>query len=322
MYGISKEAFEFHGNVQVKLEFYLDPADFGYEQTHIDVPYFTGAEYKGKKGKDGNPDPEQYQAWAETLPKQKQLNPFHSHFVYLPPDYSKADVETEIAFHLPNFYAAWTAGKSMRSGWDTAKRIRPVRFDKVAPEMYEAKRIACLSRVTAIEPILLATNGVGRTFPATNIDVGLAAVDRGIYFGANNYTLIVNQNAANDTGVIDTVEVWAYSTLGSAKVGLFYGSGTSYTPRDYASIGTVFSGAKRTYTGLSIDVETGDIIGLHSTYGYLEVDGSGGSSFYRSGDGFGGTNSYTSDNDQYSIYGTGETASVGARLLGLLGVGT
>lgn len=328
MFGVAKEALEFHGNIAVKLEFYLDPADYGYEQTYVSVSDFTGATYKGKLDKDGQPrNPEDYQAWMDSLPRKWQLNPFHNHFIYLPPDYANKDVEREISFHLPNFYAAWSAGKTMRSGWATEKRIRPVRFDKVHPADYEARKQACLSRIAKVEPISLAANGIGRTFPATDIDIGGASVNSGNPIGGWSQTILDKTNPANNTGVIDTVKTWSTGVLSNVKVGTFYGSGTSWDDRDYQTLGTIYSGSEQTFTGLSIDVSADDIIGHYNTsqtYNLMCTTSGGSGVLYANGDKFGqGAVAYNLLNATYwvSLYGTGETASVGARLLSLTGVG-
>lgn len=331
MFGLAKEAFEYHGNVQVKLEFYLDPTDYGYDKTYIDVPDFAGKEYKGKTDKDGNPDPVAYQEWIDKLPKKKQLNPFHSHFVYLPPEYSKSDIENEIAFHLPNFYKAWSGGKSMRSGWATEKRIRPVRFDKVHPELYAAKKEACLDKIASLAEVKIKPEPVdGKVYPATDIDVGSAAINRAssvIISNGVRRTAIDYNNPANDSGVIDTVEAWFSSAVSynNFRVGIFDNtSSANFTCRDGVNIGRVYSGSKQTYTGLSLDIETGDYIGCD---GYnseftmdIERDTSGGDGVYYSagaadsniscfcdpGDTTGTLSLYSGG--ILSLYGSGETA--------------
>lgn len=344
MFGLAKEAFEFHGNVQVKLEFYLDPADYGYDKTYIDVPDFTGQEYKGKKDKEGNPDPETYQEWINKLPKKKQLNPFHNHFIYLPPEYTKADIENEIAFHLPNFYKAWSVGKSMRSGWATEKRVRPVRFDKVHPELYAARKEACLGKIASLAEIRIKPEPAdGKAYPATDIDVGSAAIDRvttcALKGDLGKATGIDYNNPANDSGVIDTVEAW-FGTADAGnnfRVGIFDNtSSANFTCRDGVSIGSVSAGSKQTYTGLSLDVETGDYIGgdgYNSTGNLLierALSGGGGlyysvatadnsSCFCDQGDTTGTLSLYSGD--ILSLYGSGETAGGIIRHLGLLGVG-
>ena len=212
----------------------------------------------------------------------------------------------------------------MRSGWDTATRIRPVRFDKVHPFDYEARKIACLDKIATIQPVSLAVDSPGKTYPATDIDVGSEASNRAANY-STSLTLLALENPANDTGTLDTVELWMHSDASGVKVGTFSGSSLTWNDRDYESIGNVTSGSKQTFTGLSIDVSTNDLIGLYFASGAIEMTNIGWSGMLAgSGDHFGsGDNGYLLNNGRtFSLYGTGETASVGARLLSLTGVGT
>ena len=142
------------------------------------------------------------------------------------------------------------------------------------------------------------------------IDVGLAATDRS-GLGSAGYTYLSADNPANDSGTLDTVEIWYASDANAVKVGTFYGSSTDWTNRDYASIGNVTSGSKQTFSGLSIDVEAGDLIGVAPS-SQIEIDDSGYAGVYRDiGDNFGaGVKTYDlRAGDGMSLYATGETAS-------------
>src|SRR5574343_417327 len=144
------------------------------------------------------------------------------------------------------------------------------------------------------------------------IDVGSPAINRAATIGANGTTDINYTNSANDSGVLNTFEVYAASGLTSFKMGTFYGSGSSFTYRDYESLGSVSAGSKQTFSGLNCDVSTGDYIGGYSTTGTYECDSTGGSGvYYVSGDKFsGGAASYSYYGSfNVSLYATGETAS-------------
>jgi hypothetical protein len=142
-----------------------------------------------------------------------------------------------------------------------------------------------------------------------DIDVGAAATDRS-FTVPQGYTLIAMENPANDDGTIDTVAIWAGANMSNCKVGTFYGSGSSYTSRDSASLGTVTAGSKQTFSGLSIDVESGDYIGIYYSAGNIEADFSGSGVRYKAGDQFGqGAQTYGMwSNLTMSLYGSGETA--------------
>lgn len=263
------------GNVRVRLDFYLEPGDPRFNERHD--------------------------------------TPFHSHFVYLPPDATDEDIQAQMAYHLPNFYTAFQARRDaekggMRHGWATETRRRPKNYS------HDAARVAqCQDRVNALSELRTSTKGEGKEYPATEIDIGPGAIAWVSATGSN--TLIDMANPANDTGTIDTFEVYAATTMdGTNKVGTFYGSGTDYTNRDGETIGTVEAGAKRTFTGLDIDVETGDYAGTYYSTGEIEAESGGDTDiYYKSGDQFGtGMQTYSlQSNYTISIYGTGETPVVG-----------
>lgn len=143
------------------------------------------------------------------------------------------------------------------------------------------------------------------------IDVGSEAIDRNSNIGTL-YTQFAVDNPANATGILDTVEIWANTNMSGTKVGTFSGSGTSYDDRDYETIGAVTAGSKQTFSGLSIDVVTGDFIGYYCSSGFGESSSTGYSGVYRaSGDKFGGgANTYTINaNITISLYATGETTA-------------
>jgi hypothetical protein len=146
---------------------------------------------------------------------------------------------------------------------------------------------------------------------AAPIDIGSAAVDRDECIGGGA-TFIDLANPANDTGVITSVELWFTANHTGVKVGTFYGSGTDYTNRDFATIGNVTGGSKQTFSGLSIDVTSGDFIGVYYNVVIpegLEMSTSGGTILYTCfGDQFGtGLQTYSSSPPGFalSLYGIG-----------------
>lgn len=148
---------------------------------------------------------------------------------------------------------------------------------------------------------------------ATAIDIGAGATDRASMMDLGTYTIIDKTNPANDTGTITSFELWYNTNATGVKIGTFSGSGTSYTNRDYETIGSVTSGSKQTFSGLNCDVVTGDVIGIHQTGGNIENDTSGGSGLYlKDGDQFGaGTQTFGYWVDYpLSIYGIGATPPV------------
>ena len=102
------------------------------------------------------------------------------------------------------------------------------------------------------------------------IDVGAEAIDRSNAFGYP-FTFIGLNNPANDTGIITSIEIWAYADITGLRVGTFYlVSGTTYKCRDSEAIaGTITAGSKVTKT-VSIAVVAGDFIGCYYSGGQLD----------------------------------------------------
>ncbi|MFA5379669.1 MAG: hypothetical protein WC455_28180 [Dehalococcoidia bacterium] len=139
----------------------------------------------------------------------------------------------------------------------------------------------------------------------TVIDIGSAAIDRTSNFGST-YTRIAINNPANATGKLTSIEIWANTNQTGVVVGTLSGSGTSYTPRDSEYLGAVTAGSKQTFSGLNIDVSSGDYIGYYDATGGIE-QGTGSGHYYKSGNQFAaGTQTYTlAAGYDFSLYGTG-----------------
>jgi len=122
------------------------------------------------------------------------------------------------------------------------------------------------------------------------IDVGSTASDRGAQVGAN-YTYLDVNNPVASAGTINVVEIWASITIpAGGKIGTFYGSGTSWQVRSFATLGEITAGSKVIVGRLSITAEIGDILGIFTnTSGYVEEDTTGGGGVLgKSGDAFSG----------------------------------
>ena len=146
---------------------------------------------------------------------------------------------------------------------------------------------------------------------ATDIIIGWPAIGRGTSLGA--YTMI-NDNPANESGVINNVEIWCSTSLVNCEVAIFtQGDANVFSTGDIEFIGAVASGAKRTFV-VDLDVVAGDYIGMYFTSGNIERDSSGcDGMWYKTGDripctDIAFTNFATS---AISLYGTGTTVVVG-----------
>lgn len=141
------------------------------------------------------------------------------------------------------------------------------------------------------------------------IDMGMGCWNGPATSGAG-YTLISLENPANDSGTIDTVELWYSTAATEQKSGTAHGSGSTYTVRDYASIGAVSAGSKQTFSGLSIAVVSGDFLAAYATTGLIERDSCATGNYYKLGDYFdaGETSGYSYlDDSTQCNYATGST---------------
>lgn len=149
------------------------------------------------------------------------------------------------------------------------------------------------------------------------IDIGCEAIDRNSQ--RNTATDINKTNPANDSGIIDTVEIYARAAMTNVKVATFYVvDGNNLSTRDYIYIGNVSVGYHQ--YNVNLNVVAGDYIGIYHS-GYIEVGTSGGDGYW-----------YCNDSDmipctnqafsyypsyQISLYGTGETVAVGIKWNGV-----
>ena len=188
-------------------------------------------------------------------------------------------------------------------------------------------RRSWLNRVAAVVLAVLFAAMPAVALAGDPIDVGAAATDRAsaysiLFLSYTQKTLVSGTNPANDAGTIDTVEVWFNLKDGDAyaSVATFTDNGSnSLTANDSEEIGSPASGSKQTVTGLDIDIDSGEYIGIvghtddDSGKYSIEFDYNSASSttWFYNGDATSGTNTFNttagSETDM-SLYGTGETA--------------
>ena len=105
------------------------------------------------------------------------------------------------------------------------------------------------------------------------IDIGLEAINRLASWSLSARTLVGKDNPANGTGTITDVDVWLDLSVSSdVWFGTFSAAGNVLTCRDSESVGAVASGSKQSFSGLDIDVTTGDYLGAHSKSGTVFLD--------------------------------------------------
>ena len=140
---------EFHGNLKIRYDFYLEKKDSRYEE-------FLVSSEKSKN------------VFVNT--------PFHSHFVYFDSDVSTETIQANMLFHLKNFYAALQkdydkTSSGLRHGWAVETRRRPLRKDSY--KNYDLIKASVENALEGIEETTISAEGEsGKTYPATEIDIG------------------------------------------------------------------------------------------------------------------------------------------------------
>jgi len=149
------------------------------------------------------------------------------------------------------------------------------------------------------------------------IDIGSAAEDRA-FDGTFGYTRVDKANPANETGTITSIEIWAGTSLENCEVATFFVvSGNFLSTRDTHTIGAVTGGSKQTFSGLSLDVQAGDYIGIYFTAGTLDQGEAGVGLWYIQSDEIPCVNTEFSwyGEGEISLYGTGATVGVAANAI-------
>ena len=154
------------------------------------------------------------------------------------------------------------------------------------------------------------------------ITIGETAEDRGSLLNLAPRTAVNKGSPASGTGTITSVEMWLNLAGEDIEVATFYTTDTDdLTTRDSEAIGSVASGSKQTFSGLDMDVVTGDGLGIAGSAGAIEratfgYDGA----WWIDGDYIPCTSQAFNwlSGDCYSLYGTGETPPTAGRSWGVI----
>jgi len=105
---------EHKGMVQVRLNMYLYPGDYGYEKHYVQIPVIPVEGYSGEIDKDGRIiNTDEYENWINNLPKTWVNNPFHNHFIYIEPTMSDEEIMDIAEIHLKNAYNQWSVNEKI-----------------------------------------------------------------------------------------------------------------------------------------------------------------------------------------------------------------
>jgi hypothetical protein len=275
------------GNLKIRLDFYPTPESKCYEKYLV---------------KDG---------------KTQIVAPCLCHFVTISPDITVTDLNNIIASFFTGNVTATIDDAMLRE--DSAHYISPYMRTKtsttsikVAKADEESLVQSVNSRLFGYEQKAGTLKGKAEKIESGSIDVGSGATDRG---STTNITITVFDinNAANASGSIDTAEMWL-NTNGTAVelASIYLVSGTKFSTRDTESIGNVAAGSKKTFTGLTTNIVTGDYYCIYGTAGSIERDNSGSGYYWVSGDNIPCTNTTfaLTATRTISLYATGtEVAS-------------
>ena len=109
------------GLVQIRFCMYLEPADFGYDVHHIQVPERPLTEEEVADS-----------LLAALVPKVWQNNPFHNHFIYVEPETSDREIMYIGEAFLNEAYIKWASDEKLDLKNPNVKF--PVSFDKTKVE--------------------------------------------------------------------------------------------------------------------------------------------------------------------------------------------
>ncbi len=314
-----------HKNV-LKAGIALFPGEGGlsYPRHYVARPVIPEGGYPGEVDERGGPlDAGDYRNWLASLPTQMVLNPCLVHFIRIGPDTTLPQLEAAIQrIFTPDLVATVdallaTRGAGERADMSRLRRLMnsPERLGSgpVLPAGYD-RQVVIAAAEGRFRGLAGELDGGGRLMgidPGT-IDIGPGAIDRPSTWNTTATTNLCATNPANDSGTLDTIELWYSGNTAGVIVGTFYGSNPNFTNRDYEEIGSVSGGSKQVFSGLDMDVATDDIIGVYSSAtGYIERTNSGVGVCQCSGAQFGtGQQTYTCwSGYDLSIYGTGSDAA-------------
>lgn len=308
-----------------------DETDQSYEFQHVYVPIIpeTGI----PEGLEGD----KLQEWLDALPHEWVTNPTFTHFLKIDPDITKTDLELKIqeiftpdvltsadaflfqrSVHDSKFVATgdkaeWEAGRKEFSKFRELMAAKHRLGDGLVlpKDVDKTLIVANANRRFSGSEGELDSKGKELDIKPGTIDIGAEAIDRALPWGVSS-TAVEQSNPANGTGAITSVEVWFASNGSNVEVATFdEGASNVLSTRDSETLGSVTAGSKQTFSGLDMDVETGDYLGLYGTAGNIERTNSGGTGiWYKTGDQIPCTSETFTDYSGriISLYGEGEEA--------------
>lgn len=299
------------GFLKVGMDVIPDPTDKIYSKRYVYVPVVP-------------PDTTEKQlddkAWLDGLPHIWQINPALIHFITVPETVNWSDLE---------LYARTIFTKDVTATLDHILTL-PDYLDYVRALMVNRAKCTTQKIVTSDTKDLISSineflnkgtviplDEGGSTLPVKleTITVGLKPILRNINQG-DDWTCVELNAPANGTGTCTAGSAYFEVGTDDLTVGTFSGSSTTYTCRDSGYVGPVSGGGEQPFSGLTINVVTGDFVGCYfenPAAAALERDSAGFLGYYRVSGKFIDPNDSSSDyalqtDDAISIQLTGTEA--------------
>ena len=299
------------GFLKLRFDLYLeDPACKTYTRHY--VPHFDRAPTEEELA-----DPLR----LALIPTHLELNPCLCHFITVPEtidltsldDYLKSLFSKATLATLDNYLVLPNSAHYISP---LMRAKRPLTDQKIATQDIADLLMTVNERFNGLI-VPLESDGKAYFTEPQSIDVGAAAINRASVISYKNIVIFGVENPANADGTLDTVEVWVNSNAAQTTFGTLYlVSGTTYSSRDHEYVGAITAGSKQTISGLSIDVATGDKLGINEAATgnncYIERDLTGGGIFSASTSFPVSSVSFTLVLDRtISLYGTGTESGGG-----------
>ncbi len=230
-------------------------------------------------------------------------NPIISHFVSVDDDINQKRLEEVLNTIVPPNVIATVDEIMSDEPRKAIHRISPLMVTRSSITKSKTKLLSAQDISHQLNGFALyGTTGKAFIVEPRSLDIGPGTSFTGSGYGT--YTQVCQENPANITLPIDTIQVNVRTNIGTFYIGTWYSTGV-FVNRDYTTFSSLTVGL-HTLTGQNITCQAGDYLGCYNASGGTYGGNNGYSTWMRGGNYFGSSFSvqYTvalSD----AIYGTG-----------------
>lgn len=295
------------GQLKVRFDFYPTEKAATYESQHLYVPTES---YPGKVDKNGDPiDLIDYQLWLDNVSYEWVTYPALIVYIKVAESTTKEQLLDFITLKYDSNVLATIDSALIQT--DSLHLIDPYSKDKTTLSTETSTSPSAIAdAISKFSNTVITGEAGGTAYPLApgSISVGANATDRADKLSAG-YTVVEQSGPSNADGTITSVEMWLTVAATDIELGTFSASGNDLTTDDSeASLGPVTAGSKQTVIGLTIDILTGEYIGMYDTTARIDTEnvGSGGN-WYKAGDNIPctGTTFTSLANYRMSLHGIG-----------------